>query len=690
MSDDAQPPISAHVIWLHGEGEKGSHWHGRFREGVSRLRQTWIHFDFPDAPGGKKNFFEVELPVWDSKAEFAGLDDAVAEVHAKIGRAVADGVAPSRILLGGHGPGAALALFAGRTYSDQLAGIACLGGWLMRPDVASSAARPPILLCHGDDDDEVPYEHYMSSLHWLRSAHYECTYHEYEGFGHQQVADELTVLAAPKNFITERLPPIVTHSMRAAHAAAAKARAAAKQEKQQQQVPRMGLDKDKESKAAEAAPASEASDALDKEAWRAAEALVESAAEAERAGPAAARPADATARAAAAQCALLSLEEDAAGEALHVSVRLGGVRSMAEVELSVGATRVELRGVAAGAGAPPLLAFDLPKPVDPDASGAAKFSAKSATLRVVLAIDHVAHHWANFLYRHTARPWKSLWCRYAPSGSLTQHFTAERIFTPLAAPRQDGCEMRVIYHYPDERGTVRDGPACGPWTITAAHSLADGLTHPAQPTSMTTLMLPGGPSGWCMKRSPAGAPCATELFLHHGEHLRMSAGVIHAAEDGQLKQLSLIREDVRAHSAEWQDDAGAWATGLEATPIAPSRLVEVLARAAAPTAAAGRGHAITASLRQRPLTGESWSASRVAAADAAEDVLLLCGDENVVIVAPAQKREGAPFSSACAWWPVAQGDASARVIYTIEARWDAAGALTEVRYVEFNGSAGCA
>ena len=137
-------PITAHVIWLHGEGEKGSHWHARLREGVSKLRLTWVDFEFPDAPSGAKNFFDVNLPIWDgSKCVIGGLDEAVANIHAKIARVIAEGIAPSRVLLGGHGPGAALALLAGRMYEEQLAGIACLGGWLLRPDVPSSTARPP-------------------------------------------------------------------------------------------------------------------------------------------------------------------------------------------------------------------------------------------------------------------------------------------------------------------------------------------------------------------------------------------------------------------------------------------------------------------------------------------------------------------------------------------------------------------
>ena len=154
-----------------------------------------------------------------------------------------------------------------------------------------------------------------------------------------------------------------------------------------------------------------------------------------------------------------------------------------------------------------------------------------------------AAHWRNFIYTRVARRWHALWCRWSPSGELNTSFHAERVFTPVD-DRGSGCDMQVIYHYADERGTVSEGPASGPWRITEAEqSRADGLQHPSSPT-MTTLLLPGGPSAWCMKKSLVGQPCAVELVLHHGEHLRLSAGIIHAA-DGALKQLSLIREDAR-------------------------------------------------------------------------------------------------------------------------------------------------
>ena len=61
---------------------------------------------------------------------------------------------------------------------------------------------------------------------------------------------------------------------------------------------------------------------------------------------------------------------------------------MAEVHLSVGETWLELRfcGGGSAAAAAPALVVPLPKPVDPGAAEAARFSRKSGQLRVSLRV----------------------------------------------------------------------------------------------------------------------------------------------------------------------------------------------------------------------------------------------------------------------------------------------------------------
>ena len=86
-------------------------------------------------------------------------------------------------------------------------------------------------------------------------------------------------------------------------------------------------------------------------------------------------------------CRLLSLGEDESGEALQVVISLAGVRSMADVELSLSATQLEIQLVGAAAPATkPALLVSLPKPVNPERSGAAKLSKKTGVLRMNLRL----------------------------------------------------------------------------------------------------------------------------------------------------------------------------------------------------------------------------------------------------------------------------------------------------------------
>lgn len=286
--------------------------------------------------------------------------------------------------------------------------------------------------------------------------------------------------------------------------------------------------------------------------------------------------------------------------------------------------------------------------------------------------DVATAHWNNFIYRQHARHWHALWCRWTPAGDLKQRFYAERIFTPIA----QGASMRIVYHYDDERGTVVEGPTCGPWELTEELNRSDGMAHPSSPDSMTTLLLPGGPSAWCMKACASGSPCAVEMFLHHEETRRVSVGVIHGA-DGMLQQLSLIRETTQGP---WPHDD--WSSSEVATRTNASELQELLKAAGMPTEpSAGTGFGITARLEQSTIADVQWESTRVASI-APSDVALLCSNGTCVIVAPEKRVDGQAWCSAAAWWPKAS-DSEKLVLYTMEALWDAQGILEGIRCLSF-------
>mmetsp|Transcript_11354 Transcript_11354/g.29030 ORF Transcript_11354/g.29030 Transcript_11354/m.29030 type:complete len:389 (+) Transcript_11354:3-1169(+) len=214
MGESLERPADACVVWLHGHEETGSNWERLEADPMygMRHRLPWVQWAFPSASGSTSRapskWFDYELPVIEAATEFSGIDAAVRTVHNMLDHITeANGIQPQRIVLGGFGPGGALALLSGRTYQKTLAGIIGLAAWYMRPSRPSSECgiRSPVLLCHGEDDDDVPVELHTEARARLNRDGVELTCHSYPGLGHSACATELTVLAAPKNFITNAL-----------------------------------------------------------------------------------------------------------------------------------------------------------------------------------------------------------------------------------------------------------------------------------------------------------------------------------------------------------------------------------------------------------------------------------------------------------------------------------------------------
>lgn len=165
MSLPGSPPL---VIFLHGLGDSGDGWrHLRQELGLAGPR-----YSFPDAPiqavtcnGGMEmtSWMDLdEIPVTLSlRDDVEGLELSKKRIHKLIDEAVAAGTPSSRIVLGGFSQGAAMALLAGYTYSQPLAGVAALSGW---PPLAKefggavsggANAATPAFVGHGTRDEVV-------------------------------------------------------------------------------------------------------------------------------------------------------------------------------------------------------------------------------------------------------------------------------------------------------------------------------------------------------------------------------------------------------------------------------------------------------------------------------------------------------------------------------------------------------
>ena len=295
-----------------------------------------------------------------------------------------------------------------------------------------------------------------------------------------------------------------------------------------------------------------------------------------------------------------------------------------------------------------------------------------------------ARHWDNWIYLKEAHHWHTLWCRWKPSGEeILPAMYMERMFEPTDND-DNGFSQKNIYHFEDERGTVSEGRMCGPWFMTEEEMSTDvGVVHPFAPTH-TTLLLPGGPCAWTNKTVESGAPLCCELFLHGAppSHLRMSASFTYSAE-GELEAVVFFRDDDRGP---WP--SAGWSACPDARIVSPVELAAVLARY---EDASGEGDALSATLEPESLQAVPFGACRVASASD-EDVILLCADDTVAIIAP-KRVPSAPFSI-CAVWadgagapPAGSADAGAGGACTIEALWyggcESAHKLEAVRHLRF-------
>src|SRR5262245_79382 len=114
----------------------------------------------------------------------AGLRASQALIEALIGREVARGVSPSRIVLAGFSQGCALSLLTGLRHAQPLAGIVGLSGYLPlagKTAVERSAANQatPIFLAHGRFDPMIELSRAVATRDALRALGYAVQWHEY-------------------------------------------------------------------------------------------------------------------------------------------------------------------------------------------------------------------------------------------------------------------------------------------------------------------------------------------------------------------------------------------------------------------------------------------------------------------------------------------------------------------------------
>lgn len=193
----------AAIIMLHGLGADGRDF-VPFTQEIDLAPVGPVRWVFPNAPhipvslnGG------YVMPAWydiranRSDEDEAGLRRSQAAVEALLAREQERGIPARRIVLAGFSQGCAMALQTGLRYSQRLAGIAGLSGYLplaaqLPAERSSANADVPVFLAHGTQDEMVAPALAHATLKSLQALGYAVQWHEYP-MGHtvnmQEVAD---------------------------------------------------------------------------------------------------------------------------------------------------------------------------------------------------------------------------------------------------------------------------------------------------------------------------------------------------------------------------------------------------------------------------------------------------------------------------------------------------------------------
>ncbi|KAL9639962.1 MAG: hypothetical protein Q9164_000591 [Protoblastenia rupestris] len=125
---------------------------------------------------------------------------------------VEQGIASTRIVLGGFSQGGAISLFTGITCPDRLGGIVGLSSYLLLHDsikdhatTEASNKETPIFMGHGDSDPLVQYRWGVQTEKSLKEMGWKVDFRTYKGLAHSADPKEIDDL---EKYLESRLPSI--------------------------------------------------------------------------------------------------------------------------------------------------------------------------------------------------------------------------------------------------------------------------------------------------------------------------------------------------------------------------------------------------------------------------------------------------------------------------------------------------
>jgi phospholipase/carboxylesterase len=212
---ETAPRPNAAVIWLHGLGADGHDFEPVVPELVRRGERPW-RFIFPNAPvrpvtinGGMSMRAWYDLKGLDRRAaeDLAGFRDSDAQIRELIAREGERGIPAGRIVLAGFSQGAAVSLYTAPRFTESLAGVMALSGYLpaessFRAERAPANDATPIFMAHGRGDAVLPMALGVQSRHYLTAQGYAVEWHDYP-MAHAVCAEEIADI---RQFLFRVLP----------------------------------------------------------------------------------------------------------------------------------------------------------------------------------------------------------------------------------------------------------------------------------------------------------------------------------------------------------------------------------------------------------------------------------------------------------------------------------------------------
>ncbi len=186
------------VIWLHGLGADGNDFAGLVPE-LDLPTHHGIRFVFPHASvqpvtinGGMtmRSWYDIRSTDFMNDIDAAGIRVACYQIYALIKLQIDAGIPVDKIVLAGFSQGGLIALHAGLSFSQPLAGIMALSTYCPKSEQFHLHRQTPILMAHGKFDTVIPLAIAKQSAESLASRGYTIEWHQYP-MEHQVCLEEI-------------------------------------------------------------------------------------------------------------------------------------------------------------------------------------------------------------------------------------------------------------------------------------------------------------------------------------------------------------------------------------------------------------------------------------------------------------------------------------------------------------------